>query len=133
MNILGKFNLQNLVSLSCVALLSVLLVSCSSTSDSSSDDLDENSSDSEVSSSSQIEEGSITHADSLDVKQYDNSEITSVTDTAPGWKYSVETFGIYAWLGENVNKTTTDVKNTCYAYDESKCSTYGKLYMEKNF
>ena len=127
MNILGK-----VYSLGCVAFLSAILVSCSSTSDSSSDTLDETSSDSRESSSSQIKEGPITHADSLDVNDYDNSEITSVTDTASGMNYSVITFGIYAWLGENVNKATTDVKNTCYAYDKSMCSTYGKLYMEKN-
>ena len=127
MNILGK-----VYSLGCVAFLSAILVSCSSTSDSSSDTLDETSSDSRESSSSQIKEGPITHADSLDVNDYDNSEITSVTDTASGMNYSVITFGIYAWLGENVNKATTDVKNTCYAYDKSMCSTYGKFYMEKN-
>lgn len=132
MNILEKVNLQKRVFLGCMALLSALLVSCSSTSDSSSDDLDETSSDSKASSSSQIAEGSVTQADVLDVNNYDNSEITSVTDTASGLNYSVITFGIYTWLGENVNKATTDVKNTCYAYDKSKCPTYGKLYMEKN-
>ena len=127
MNILGKFNFWG-----CIALLSAILVSCSSTSDSASDDLDGNSSDSRESSSSQIEEGPITHADSLDVNRYDNSDVTSITDSASGSKYSVVTYGTYTWLEDNVNKITTDVKNTCYAYDDSKCGKYGRLYMEKD-
>ncbi len=132
MDILDKFNLQNRFFLSCLVLLGAILVSCSSTSDSSSDDLDENSSDSRAYSSSQLAEGPVTDADFLDVNSYDNSEITKVVDSLGDMEYSVVTLGVYMWLGENVNKTTTAVKNTCYGYDDGKCGKYGKLYKESH-
>ena len=116
--------------------MAALLVSCSSGSSSSSDVYDETSSESSSesgkSSSSRLAEGSVTDADVLDVNDYDNSDETSVTDPTSDTKYSIVKLGIYMWLGEDVNKVTTDVKNTCYEYDESLCPKYKRFYMAEN-
>lgn len=136
MKIFDKLNLKNRALLGGLSLLAALLVSCSSGSSSSSDVYDETSSESSSesgkSSSSRLAEGSVTDADVLDVNDYDNSDETSVTDPTSDTKYSIVKLGIYMWLGEDVNKVTTDVKNTCYEYDESLCPKYKRFYMAEN-
>ena len=136
MKIFDKLNLKNRALLGGLSLLAALLVSCSSGSSSSSDVYDETSSESSSesgkSSSSRLAEGPVTDADVLDVNDYDNSDETSVTDPTSDTKYSIVKLGIYMWLGEDVNKVTTDVKNTCYEYDESLCPKYKRFYMAEN-
>lgn len=136
MKIFDKLNLKNRTLLGGLSLLAALLVSCSSGSSSSSDVYDETSSESSSesgkSSSSRLAEGPVTDADVLDVNDYDNSDETSVTDPTSDTKYSIVKLGIYMWLGEDVNKVTTDVKNTCYEYDESLCPKYKRFYMAEN-
>ncbi|PWJ66431.1 major paralogous domain-containing protein [Fibrobacter sp. UWB15] len=54
-----------------------------------------------------------------------------VTDTSSGNVYSTRSIGVYTWTN-NINDKNASVKSTCYAYDDSYCASYGRLYMKKN-
>lgn len=55
-----------------------------------------------------------------------------IVDTVSGAVYKTRTLGIFTWTTENINTKNVSVKSTCYAYDDSNCESYGRLYMEKN-
>ena len=55
-----------------------------------------------------------------------------MVDSLTGNSYKTRTIGIYTWINENISDKNPSVKSTCYAYKESNCTLYGRLYMKKN-
>ena len=68
-----------------------------------------------------------------DAKDVRNDEpfYGEVTDSSSGNVYSTRSIGVYTWT-ENISDKNASVKSTCYAYDDSYCGLYGRLYMKKN-
>ena len=63
----------------------------------------------------------------------DNTPVDGgVVDSLTGNSYKTRTIGIYTWINENLSDKNQSVKSACYAYKESNCTLYGRLYMKKN-
>lgn len=121
-------------------LLIVMLFAFSACGDDSGSSAD--STDSELESSSgkksrSSSSGSLTSATTIidsDAKDiHINTPIDDeFVDSITGDVYKIRTLGIYTWTTENINIKNFAVKSTCYAYDDSNCKPYGRLYMLKN-
>ena len=72
----------------------------------------------------------VVDSDAHDLKKDEPFE-GEVVDRSTGTVYSTRSIGVYTWLG-NMNEKDASVKSTCYAYDDSRCDLYGRLYMKKN-
>lgn len=73
---------------------------------------------------------SVVDSDAHDLKS-DVPFVSEIVDDATGAVYSTRSVGVYTWT-ENIGEKDASVKSTCYAYDDSKCDLYGRLYMKKN-
>lgn len=74
----------------------------------------------------------VVDAQAKDMRLSDKPEDGTVTDSANGTTYKTRTVGIFTWTTENINVKNTKIKSTCYAYDDSNCDPYGRLYMVQN-
>lgn len=70
-------------------------------------------------------------ADAKDVRNTEHSHDSEV-DSATGTTYTTHSVGIYTWTEQNLNVKSSVARNTCYAYDDSKCNPYGRLYLSSN-
>lgn len=70
-------------------------------------------------------------ADAKDVRSTEHSHDSEV-DSATGTSFTTHSVGIYTWTEQNINVKSSVARNTCYAYDDSKCNPYGRLYLSSN-
>ena len=86
--------------------------------------------DSEKSSSSFVPK-SVTEASVVDYDKYAAADL--VVEAVDGKKYKTLKLGPVIWMTENMNSIDPlNVKSTCYGYDESKCDTYGRVYLNND-
>ena len=120
-----------------LALSSLCLTACGGDSSSSTKPADD-----ETESSSSIRDGSssswamssattVIDADAKDVRNTEHSHDSEV-DSATGTSFTTHSVGIYTWTEQNINIKSSVARNTCYAYDESNCNPYGRLYLSNN-
>ena len=73
----------------------------------------------------------VVDADAKDVRNTEHSRDSEV-DSATGTSFTTHSVGIYTWTEQNINVKSSVARNTCYAYDDSNCNPYGRLYLSSN-
>lgn len=73
----------------------------------------------------------VVDADAKDVRNTEHSHDSEV-DSATGTTFATHSVGIYTWTEQNINVKSSVARNTCYAYDDSNCNPYGRLYLSNN-
>lgn len=97
---------------------------------SSSSKTSKESKSSSSSTGKEVTEGAITEATNIDLSEYVPHTTGTVIDERNNQAYNTIKVGIYTWITNNINAKLTNLKSTCYAYNDKLCSKYGRLYME---
>ncbi|WP_141225583.1 FISUMP domain-containing protein [Fibrobacter sp. UWB1] len=124
----------------CCALSSFCLTACGGDSSGSTKAVDDETESSESGSLARDRSSSswamssattVVDADAKDVRNTEHSHDSEV-DSATGTTFATHSVGIYTWTEQNINVKSSVARNTCYAYDDSNCNPYGRLYLSNN-